>query len=81
MKLTNWELVGWNYTNNGSNRCITLTEEQTWAVFNALGIEMRDLPNDEYEINMYTDEALKHNRTCGKSSSIYNGKPLIKHRD
>lgn len=78
MKLKGWELVGWNYNGDGCNRNISLSEEQAWAVFNALGIEMKDVPGepDKFEISMLSDYALEHNRTCGKSTSLYNGKPL-----
>lgn len=64
MKLKNWELVGWNYNNDGCNRNISLTEEQALTVFNVLGIKICDIPNDKYnfELTMYTDEYLKIKR-------------------
>lgn len=81
MKLSNWELICWNVDEKESNFAISLSEEQSWAVLNVLGIEINPLPNGEFELAHYTDKALEHNRTNGQSTVKYTGKPLKRIED
>lgn len=54
-----WELVGWR---TGGNFSLSLSEEQVYALFKALGIKVEELPGDEYRITEYTDEFLRLKR-------------------
>jgi hypothetical protein len=54
--LKNWELIKWGDEDNIS---ISLSEEQMYVIFKALNLNIKPLPNNEYEISTYSDDYLK----------------------